>query len=154
MKQIMLMLLIAICTGCSSNSCKAPQEHMKITPEGWIYSFGSGKMEYQAQINPNGDIIVSLNPLLDNTTIQFVGILADNRTEITSYIGYCKIIVKEETDMFKSFRHIQDLFIPIDPKPVKTFSLTGQIIFSSEKIIVLTDKEDQFIDDLYSPTTH
>ena len=150
MKQIVLLFFIAICTSCSSNSWRAPNEHMEITPTGWIYSFGPGKMEYKAQIDPDGDIAVLLNPLLDNTQIQFINIFVD-KTAPTSLVGYCRIIVKEETDMFASLRHVQDLFFPIDPAPVIKFSLTGETIFISNKIVVLTDKKDQFIDDLYSP---
>jgi hypothetical protein len=138
MKLIMQsFLFISIMTIlCAFSSSKTPT---RVTQGNVIYSFKSGKIQCQSQIDPNGQIVILLSSLADNTYIQFQKLMrSTSKTNKNGYALKAVMLVNADTDLCAGWIDTQEVTNPI---PVKEISLVGKQIYSSKKTIVLIPED-------------
>jgi hypothetical protein len=111
-----------------------PKKHIETSTGNVIYSYGSGKIQYQSQIDKNGKIVVLLKPLKKNTTVQFVKV---SQAENEDWVLKSIVFVQEDTARCASWTNTQEVNVVIDPIRVDTITLIGKPVFSSESISVL-----------------
>src|SRR5262245_23559433 len=73
-----IQFLLAMCfltMSCSFALAKSPAQ---VSQGNVIYSFKSGKIQCQSQIDPNGQLTILLTSLADNTKFQFQNLTSKN----------------------------------------------------------------------------
>lgn len=122
-------------------SCSLVSENNDVLVElgNVIYSFGSGKMQCQSEIDEAGNIFVLLKSLDKNSTISFsdIVILPNSTQANPDFVVKTVMSVAEDTDLCASWINIKEVMIRIEPLPTKTTSLTGKQVYNSEKITVM-----------------
>lgn len=136
---IRFFLLITVLTiGCSF---KAKNKDSIVECGNVIYSFASGKMQCQSEIDPDGHIFVLLKSLDKNTSIRFSDArrIRDAKSKKREFVVSTSMSVAEETDLCTSWINIQEVSIKIDPLPVQSISLSGKQVYVSDYITVMTN---------------
>ncbi|HEV8052277.1 MAG TPA: hypothetical protein VGP47_07275 [Parachlamydiaceae bacterium] len=116
------------------------QQSCEVKQGNVIYNFETGKLQCQSEINSTGEITILYKSLKDNTSIDFVRVgtaINPNSKKVDEVIVFL-IRVEDENPICKSMTYYQEVFIPIDPKPVKEISLSGKTIYKSKSIHVVT----------------
>lgn len=130
---LVILFFITCSFSLKNDPLTNPQEHTKVEKGHVIYSYGSGKMQCQSQVDRNGKIVVLLKPLEENTKVSFIKVSKkDQRYLLTSMMS-----VKEETELCASWVNNQEVNIFISPIQVEEITLTGNLVHISKEIIVL-----------------
>jgi hypothetical protein len=106
-----------------------------------IYSFKSGKIQCQSEINANQEITILLSPLKKNTKINFVEVKHSKKHGLNLK---ALMSVAEEKPICASWTDCQEVNIQINPTPVNTFTLTGKEVYNSNGIKVLVEDSNIF----------
>lgn len=102
------------------------------------YTYGSGQIKCESQVDIYENIVVLLRSMTPNTTINFVKI--NHQSEGKILVAMMK--VSEETDLgVKEWTNFQELKILIDPLPVKKITFNGDPVYSKGKIKVIVDND-------------
>lgn len=100
------------------------------------YTYGSGKIKCESQIDIYENITICLRSMTPNATIDFVKINHQNEGKVL----LAMMKVSEETDLgVKEWVNFQELKILIDPLPVKKITFKGDTVYSKGKISVIVD---------------
>ena len=97
-----------------------------------VYTYGTGKIQCESQIDPSGQIVILLKNLNNNTKIKFRELKKNKKRLVL--VGVME--VKEETDLCASWTNLQEVNLAIDPLPVQIISLKGTPVYSEGKISV------------------
>jgi hypothetical protein len=128
-----LRLLSLLCIACVCCGFSNPKEHADVKPGNLVYTFGTGKMQCQSQVNAAGEIVVSLKSLEKNTTVQFSRLQKKNN----DWLLTLNMLVTEETDLCAGWTNKQEVKIVLDPITVETITLTGKQVYSKNGVSVL-----------------
>ncbi|WP_068467667.1 hypothetical protein [Candidatus Protochlamydia phocaeensis] len=146
MKSVMQFILAAclLIATCSFGSATGPTI---VTKGNVIYSFNSGKIQCQSQIDPNGQLAILLTSLKGNTKIRFLELNSRNSKKGTNeYVLKIFMVVEssEYADLCGGWSDAQEVTIVIDPKQVPEINLTGDEVYFSGQVKVFLPKEDRF----------
>jgi len=98
-----------------------------------IYTFASGKMQCQSEIDANGHVWVLIKSLDDITRVNF--------SKIEKYKGkpllVVNMLVEDKNALCASWVNMQEMKLVIDPIKVEKTSLTGKTIYEKNNITVL-----------------
>jgi hypothetical protein len=100
-----------------------------------VYSHEEGKMKCLSQKDPQGNIAILVKGIKPNTRVDFLNILL---TDPNKAILEVLMVVERESTICNNWTEYQRLFIPIDPKRVKTLSLCGRVTHRIGKYIILS----------------
>lgn len=136
---LLTRFLLLICVMTMSCSFKAKNKDVVIKAGNVTYSFASGKLQCQAQIDSEGHTFVLLKSLDKNTTLTFSNVLCskNSKTKAIEFVVKVLMAVKEDTDICAGWINAQEVSIKIDPLPTKTVSLTGTKVYDSNQITVM-----------------
>ena len=129
-KIFLLLSVFVIACSFSSNS--------KVKQGNVIYFFESGKMQCLSEINSEGQIFVLLKSLKKNTQVEFSKLELSKENLLVVVLA---MIVKEETEICKNWTNMQEVKIAIDPKQVKTITLSGKKIYQADNMTIMTADE-------------
>lgn len=102
-----------------------------------IYTFESGKMQCLSEVNLEGEIVVLIKSLKENTHIEF------NKVEFNKQKKMVIVLlmqVEEENNLCAGWINMQEVRILIDPQPVQKITLTGKAIYKADNLTVLEAK--------------
>jgi hypothetical protein len=104
-----------------------------------IYSFASGRMQCQSEIDAEGHTFVLLKSLDNRTQVKFVELTnsKNSRKEKPKLAVKLLIEVDEKTNLCASWKSYQEVTIVLDPLRVKKNSLIGQTVYKSDQITVM-----------------
>ncbi|MGE3920756.1 MAG: hypothetical protein AB7F64_07460 [Gammaproteobacteria bacterium] len=134
---IRFFLLITVLTmGCSF---KAQNKDPIVKRGNVIYSFASGKMQCQSEIDSNGHIFVLLKSLDKNTNITFSDVIQtrNSKSKKPEFVVKALMTVAENSDICAGWINAQEVSIKIDPLPVQSISLSGKQVYVSDHITVM-----------------
>lgn len=136
---VRFFLLITVFTmGCSF---KAQNKGPVVKRGNVIYSFSSGKMQCQSEIDSDGHIFVLLKSLDKNTSITFSDVIQtkNSKSKKSEFVVKTVMNVAEDTNLCASWINIQEVSLKIDPLPVQSISLSGKQVYVSDHITIMVD---------------
>lgn len=144
-KQLILSLSLTIMTvscGLSSASEYPVSSATKFSDEGIIHKFQSGEVLIQSQQDRNGQLVILLKSLTQDTWFNFQEITSKVRSKKTCYILKGTMQVQDNSGICKSWVDVQPLTVEINPESVDTITLTGRIVYQSAYITVLVSENE------------
>lgn len=113
-----------------------------LNPGHAIYTFSSGKMECQAEIDSKGHMFVFIKNLDNkNASVKFEKIIQSK--EDNSILIELLMTVKKDTDLCAGWVEQQNVNIRLFPNAVNETSLKGKKVYENEKFTVMTDQIPQ-----------
>jgi hypothetical protein len=134
------LAIFLLTISCSFASTQSPAE---VSQGNVIYSFKSGKMQCQSQIDLDGQLTILLTSLSANTNIHFQELVSKRlRKGQQEYALKAIMLVtnSEPSKLCAGWVNAQEVTIDIYPLPVKEITLTGKKVYSLGQVTVLVSE--------------
>lgn len=117
-----------------ASSLNAPWKSNPLpTPGSVVYSFSSGRMECQSEIDSSGRLVVLLKGLSDNTTLEFQKFWVSEDKEFV--VSFLMAVLDDK--ICRGWIDLQEVTMVVQPKPTSAITLSGKVVFSSDQVTVM-----------------